>query len=236
MSRVKRAQNGSASTKAKPGRGRPAVYSRDEILHAAKLAFSQHGYANVTLDQLAARLNTGKGTIYYHSSRKVDLLITISRDIIGASVPELRRIYALKASADIRFVMAMRSHMNEVLSDQQATKIYFENEADLPPPIRTELRNVLREIEKIFCQILSEGAQEGIFRCDSKMATRHLMAVAIWPYRWYSPNGRLSKEEFIDTAVDFALSSLKAGSTIHSVTNQVEPRRPSRSRAKKIRN
>jgi AcrR family transcriptional regulator len=203
----------------KATRGRPPVYSRDEIVRAAKVAFSQIGYANVTLDQLATRLNTGKGTIYYHSSRKVDLLIAISRDLIGASIAELRRIQALRAPADVRFVMAMRAHMEKILSDQQASKVYFENEADLPRPIRTELRAVLREIESIFIRIVSEGVQSGVFRSDDPvMSVRHAMALCAWPYRWYSPSGRLSRADFIDTAIDFALSALKTGPSLHSVT------------------
>jgi AcrR family transcriptional regulator len=189
-------------------RGRPPVYSRDEILRAAKIAFSQDGYANVSLDQLAARLNTGKGTIYYHSNRKIDLLIAISRTFISASIPSLRRIQALKIPADTRFAMALRSLMNDIISDLQASKIYFENEADLPPPIRAELRGVLREIEDIFIQVVNDGRQVGMFTCDPIMAVRHVMAIAAWPYRWYSPAGALNKEEFIDTAVDFALSGL----------------------------
>jgi TetR/AcrR family transcriptional regulator, cholesterol catabolism regulator len=211
-------------TEKKGPRGRPAVYSRQTILQAAKVAFGQNGYANVSLDDLAAQLNTGKGTIYYHSSRKVDLLIAISRDIIGASIAELRRIYALRATADVRFVMAMRAHMGEILADQLASKIYFENEANLPLSIRNELRAVLREIEGIFVDIVSDGVRSGVFKCkDPLMSVRHSMAVCAWPYRWYSSSGKLSLEEFVDTAVDFALSSLKTGSSLNSVSESTRP-------------
>ena len=81
------------------GRGRPAVFTREEILATAKVAFSKGGYANVTLDDLAARLNTGKGTLYYHSSRKVDLLIAISTEVVGGDAIELRKIGISRRSA-----------------------------------------------------------------------------------------------------------------------------------------
>ena len=220
-----RARSNSRSAKQlgkKRNPGRPAVFSRDDIEQVAKTAFSQNGYANVTLDDLAARLKTGKGTLYYHLSRKVDLLISISRNIISASIGELRRIRALKTSPDVRFVLAMRSHMAEILADQQASKIYFENEADLPPPIKGELRSVLREIENLFEEIITEGTRTGVFKCDPHMSVKHVMAVCAWPYRWFSPEGRLTREEFIDTAVDFALSSLRTGSSLASVTDQTK--------------
>jgi TetR/AcrR family transcriptional regulator, cholesterol catabolism regulator len=218
-------------------RGRPPVYSRDEIVRAAKVAFSQIGYANVTLDQLATRLNTGKGTIYYHSSRKVYLLIAISRDFIGASIAELRRIQALRAPADVRFVMAMRAHMDKILLDQQASKVYFENEADLPRPIRTELRAVLREIETIFVRIVREGVQSGVFRSDDPvMMVRHAMAVCAWPYRWYSSSGRLSRADFIDTAIDFALSALRTGPLNSVVAADIKSSRRGRNSKKTVEN
>jgi Tetracyclin repressor-like, C-terminal domain len=124
----------------------------------------------------------------------------------------------LRAPADVRFVMAMRAHMHGILIDQQASKVYFENEADLPRPIRTELRAVMREIETIFVRIVSEGVQSGVFRSDDPVMTvRHAMALCAWPYRWYSPSGKLSRADFVDSAIDFALSALRTGSSLNSV-------------------
>ena len=201
----------------KSSRGRPPLFGRNEILRAAKEAFSQNGYANVSLEELAARLKTGKGTLYYHSNRKVDLLIAISRSLIGASVPELRRIQNLKAAPDVRFIMALRAHMGSILSDLQSSKIYFENEADLPVEIRRELRAVQREIENIFLAIAQEGVRSGVFKREPRMAIRHTMAICAWPYRWYSEGGPLSKDEFIDTAADFALAAMRAKNSLGSV-------------------
>jgi AcrR family transcriptional regulator len=203
---------------AKRARGRPAVYSREEILRAAKLAFSQSGYANVSLDQLAARLNTGKGTIYYHSNRKVDLLIAISRTFIRGSTRDLQKIRDLDLPADVRFAKAMRVLMGDILSDQQGSKIYFENEGDLPKPIRAELRGARREMEQVFIQIVADGCRAGLFNCDPVMAVRHAMGVAVWPYRWYAQNGALTKDEFIDTAINFVLSAFKAGERQEATT------------------
>lgn len=208
-SRAKTIARSGAAGAAKRRRGRPPVFSRSDILKAAKTAFSQRGYANVSLDDLAAKLKTGKGTLYYHSSRKVDLLVTISREIISASLAGLRRIEALPEPAEARFRMAFHAHMDSILSDIPASKIYFENEADLPPPVRRELRAVLREIEDIFAGIAQEGVERGAFKGEARIAVRHAMAVSAWAYRWYSPAGRLSREAFVDNAADFVMAALR---------------------------
>jgi AcrR family transcriptional regulator len=195
----------------KRSRGRPSIYSRADILAAAKSAFSKSGYANVSLDQLAARLRTKKGSLYYHSSRKVDLLTQITRAFIIETAKEVSRIAAMKAPPEQRFAWAMRAHMSSVLSDVQASKIYFENESDIPPKIKAEFRKVLRDIHNTFVSLAVECCEVGFFKKDPSLAVYHTMAIANWPYRWFADSGELSADAFIENAIEFALLGL-AGS------------------------
>ena len=200
----------SPACKVSPGRGRPALLTREDILKAAKVAFSKTGYANVTLDDLAARLNTGKGTLYYHSNRKVDLLIAISTTAVGNSVTELRKIASIKAPPQHRLALAIRLLMHGVIGDQQASKVYFENESDLPPKFRADLRRQLRGIQNAFADLVGEGVTAGVFRGDPKIVAKHILSVCAWPYRWFSANGMLSLDAFIDSAVRFVLGGVLA--------------------------
>jgi len=201
-------------------RGRPAVFTREDILEAAKAAFSRAGYANVTLDDLAAQLNTGKGTLYYHSNRKVDLLIAISTATVENNTKELRKIASVDASPETRFVLAMRALMQGVLNDQQASKVYFENEADLPPKFRTNLRRLLREIQEVFVEIIADGVAAGVFKGEPRIAAKHVLAICGWPYRWFSADGQLSLDEFVNSAVNFALGGLRADSVARPVRGE----------------
>lgn len=192
------------------GRGRPAMFTRDEILEAAKVAFSNGGYANVTLDDLAARLNTGKGTLYYHSNRKVDLLIAISTEVVGDGAMELRRIASHKSPPEHRLALAMRTLMRDVLGDRQASKVYFENESDLPPRIRNKFRRRLREIQSAFVEIVTDGVSAGVFRGEPNIVAKHILSVCAWPYRWFSADGALSLDAFVDSAISFVLGGILA--------------------------
>ena len=191
------------------GRGRPPVHTRADILAAAKLAFSKSGYANVSLDMLAARLRTKKGSLYYHSSRKVDLLIQITRTLIGRTSADVRRISSMDAPPEQRFVWALRAHINQLLNDIQASKIYFENESDLPARARNEARSVLKEIQNTYIRLIAEGRKAGVFRVGQiDLAVMHIMAVANWPYRWFSKDGRLNNDKFVDNVLEFVLSAI----------------------------
>jgi AcrR family transcriptional regulator len=220
---VREAGRGQIGAGKLPGvRGRPAVFTREDILETAKVAFSKAGFANVTLDELAAQLNTGKGTLYYHSNRKVDLLIAITNAMVENNRKELRKIAAVDASPEVRFVLAMRALMQGVLSDGQASKVYFENEADLPPEFRAKLRRRLREIQESFVGIIADGVAAGVFKCEPRIAAKHVLAMCAWPYRWFSHDGKMSLDEFITSAVNFALGGLRAESAARPVRG--EPR------------
>lgn len=202
--------SGKGPTKVAGVRGRPAVFTREDILVAAKLAFSKEGYANVTLDDLAALLNTGKGTLYYHSNKKVDLLIAISTKTVENNTYELRKIASVNASPEARFILAMRALMMGVLSDQPASKVYFENESDLPPKFRVNLRRLLREIQQVFEDIITEGVAQGVFQGEPRILAKHVLSICAWPYRWFSPEGQMSLDEFINSAVNFALAGIRS--------------------------
>ena len=158
-------------------------------MQTAKAAFSKAGYANITLDDLAARLNTGKGTLYYHSNRKVDLLIAISTTAVGNNATELRRIASIKAPPQHRLALAMRMLMRAVLGDQQASKVYFGTSSDLPTKIRTSFRRQLREIQNAFSEIVTEGVAVRVLRGDPEIVAKHVLSVCAWPYRWFSADG-----------------------------------------------
>lgn len=216
---------GANTGKLSGGRGRPAVFTRGDILEAAKSVFSKAGYANSTLEDLAAQLNTGKSTLYYHSSSKVDLLVAISSMAVGNSASELRKIAAIAAPPEARFVLAMRTLMHSMLSDQRATKVYLENEADLPPEFRADLRRGNREIQETFVDIIADGVRAGVFKTDSRIAAKHVLAICCWPYRWFSNDGALSLDELITSAVNFALGGLRSDGAALPVRSRSDSRK-----------
>ncbi|MFO0951260.1 MAG: TetR/AcrR family transcriptional regulator [Isosphaeraceae bacterium] len=60
----------------KPAVGRrPAPARREEILDAATELFAAHGYSDAVTQQLAERLNVGKGTLYRYFPSKQDLFL-----------------------------------------------------------------------------------------------------------------------------------------------------------------
>ena len=58
-------------------RERRLVQRREDILAEATLLFAEHGYSRAKIDDVAARLNVGKGTIYRYFPTKESLFLAV---------------------------------------------------------------------------------------------------------------------------------------------------------------
>lgn len=77
-------------------RGRPpSVTKRNAIMHAAQQAFMTHGFARVSMDEIAERANVSKLTLYRHFGSKAELFATVIRHKCDSMLP-LDQIDSLK--------------------------------------------------------------------------------------------------------------------------------------------
>ena len=60
-----------------PRREREKLQRRQDILDAAKKVFADDGFDNANLDDIAARCELSKGSIYYYFASKEDLFISV---------------------------------------------------------------------------------------------------------------------------------------------------------------
>ena len=80
----------------KPTRRREASEQRREaILAAGQAVFSADGFAAAKLDDVAARAEVAKGTIYLHFKDKQDLFEQIVRGAMGPVIGQLERVAEL---------------------------------------------------------------------------------------------------------------------------------------------
>lgn len=90
-------------TRAARGRGREA---RDEILSAALGVFARRGYAEATMDAIAAEAGYSKGALYWHFPGKEELLLTLLVERIDKPMQER---FAVLASAPPERDMAVEA-------------------------------------------------------------------------------------------------------------------------------
>jgi len=92
---------------------------RAQIIAAAIRLFSEHGIEAVTVDQIAAAADVGKGTIYNYFQTKEDIVVAFMIDLERRVQARLSRFTASGASLDsvltafIRLQFRLKAHHHE---------------------------------------------------------------------------------------------------------------------------
>jgi AcrR family transcriptional regulator len=196
--------------------------SRSSITETAKELFSQRGYANTTIEDIADRLGVRKGAVYYHVPRKSDLLIQVVTDLLRPIAQHAERISLEDASPRERLAAAVRSHVDQLVANQAAARIFFEQYRDLPPEDGAGLGELSARIEAAFDRILAAGISSGDFRPTPVQLLRmHVLALCNWPYRWFDPGGPYARSA-IQESVWEHVDALVANNSVRGALQEEE--------------
>jgi TetR/AcrR family fatty acid metabolism transcriptional regulator len=139
---------------------------RERILRAAIRIFSQKGYFNSKISEIARLAGVADGTIYLYFKNKDDLLISLFEEKMGEVVAEIRTRVADEGDALSRLRVFIRNHMD-----------LLTREAGLIEVIQVELRQSNKFMKEyvpvkfleyldVIGGILEDGKREGVFRPD----------------------------------------------------------------------
>ncbi len=139
---------------------------RNRILRAAIRIFSQKGFFNSKVSEIARASGVADGTIYLYFKNKDDLLISLFEEKMGEMVADVRQRTAAGENAFAKLRIFMDNHMG-----------LLEREAGLVEVLMVELRQSNKflkdyvpvkffEYLEVLGGILEEGKRQGIFRPD----------------------------------------------------------------------
>lgn len=156
---------------------------REAILDATDELLSQNGYKKMTIDDLAATVGIGKGSVYLHFASKEEIVLSHIDRIIERLKDELKKIAALEISAEERLRKML---VTRVLFRFDSVQHYTQSLNDLLAAIRPSLlvrrENYFAEEAEIFASVI-ETAE--IFETENalKSAETFLLATnSLLPY------------------------------------------------------
>jgi AcrR family transcriptional regulator len=165
---------------------------------AAAQMFREQGYASATTRELAERLGITRATLYYHISKKEDLLHGICREAlerVTAAVTE-----ALDGVEDPleRLRALMTAHLVSMLTDVDMHATMLLELDALTGEYRREVVGLRDQYESLVSHTVFEGQRSGALRTDltAKQLTLALLSLLNWPITWYRPGGELDPPEF----------------------------------------
>lgn len=178
------------------------------IRDAARKLFARHGFAAVSMRQIAAEVGVQAGALYLYTPDKETLLFDLLRshmdDLIAAweeSDPGGPAVARLEA-----FV---RFHIRFNLERAEAVFLSYMELRNLGPENFATIETLRRNYELRLEAILSEGSRAGTFRLqDAKIAAYAIIAMLTGVNTWFREGGRLSRAEVGDLYWDMVLRSV----------------------------
>ncbi|MFD1193420.1 TetR/AcrR family transcriptional regulator [Seohaeicola saemankumensis] len=162
------------------------------VAQAALQLFARHGYAAVSMRQIAAEVGVQAGALYNYTPDKQSLLF----DLMRGHMDEL--LAARANAATPRDPMARledftRFHIRFHLERPDAVFVSYMELRNLTAGNFATIEGLRRAYEDELEGILREGVQAGLFAvADTKITTLAVIAMLTGVTTWYRAGGRLS--------------------------------------------
>ncbi|MCM2560770.1 TetR/AcrR family transcriptional regulator [Lutimaribacter sp. EGI FJ00015] len=162
---------------------------------AALKLFARHGFAAVSMRQIAAEVGVQAGALYNYTPDKQTLLLDLMRGHMDALLAE--RAQRGKHGGPLeRLEEFTRFHIRFHLERPDAVFVSYMELRNLSPENFETIEALRRRYEDELEGILRDGVAAGLFAvADSKIATLAVIAMLTGVTTWYRPAGRLSVNE-----------------------------------------
>jgi AcrR family transcriptional regulator len=122
-------------------RAQAAQATTDRLIVAAHRAFAEHGFAEVSLDALAAEAGVTRGALHHHFGNKAGLFEAVLRRIDAEIAAEMQAVWDVKADAWEGFRACFHVYLDAVLRPDRS-RILFQ---DAPAVLGMKAVDILME-------------------------------------------------------------------------------------------
>ena len=172
---------------------------RHAILTVAAQMFAQRGFHEITIDDIASRLQVTKPTIYHYIRSKDDIFFQITQ----FALDEIRSEVATKAGETLPAIERLDKFIHvygEFLLTDFGLCMALVSDRVLDPKPRRELRRLKKKIEEQVRDIVEDGKRDGsITVADTRMFTFALFGALNWMPQWFSPKGDLTASKVVNS-------------------------------------
>ncbi|WP_298493950.1 TetR/AcrR family transcriptional regulator [uncultured Maritimibacter sp.] len=175
--------------------GSHAGITGPKVREAALKLFARHGYAAVSMRQIAGEVGVQAGALYLYTPDKQSLLADLMRE-------HMEELLAAWAAADRggtppeRLEDFARFHIRHHLDRPDNIFIAYMELRNLEPENFREIEILRNRYEGSLVEILDAGAARGDFAVpDTRLAAKAAIAMLNGVTTWYREGGRLGRAE-----------------------------------------
>ena len=137
-----------------------------EIIVAAKRIFAHHGYRRTKLDQIAAELAIGKGTLYRYFEDKRSLFLAVFEEGFNRLYAQMQAKVRTVANPKLRIEAAIHNYLEFFDSDRELIEILMQVRSEFKDYYRQHFMQMYSEYIIRIQDTLTQGIEENIFRDD----------------------------------------------------------------------
>ena len=179
-----------------------------KVREAASRLFTEHGYAGVSMRQIAAEVGVQAGALYLYTPNKQTLLFNLLLEQMQGSVETLSTL-DLSGGPIEQIENFVRSHIRYHMGGETATFIPYTELRNLTAKNYEVVEVMRRTYEAALEEILKGGRDAGIFAIeDSKLTTLVLISILNGVLTWYRPGGRVPLPQVESYYVDIIRKTL----------------------------
>ncbi|RNB79746.1 TetR/AcrR family transcriptional regulator [Brevibacillus fluminis] len=170
--------------------------TEDIIIKVALRLFSKKGYAATSIRDIASETNLTSSALYYYVESKKHLLLKIIEKGLNKLIMDAKNgLIHLRDPKD-QLKELIRIHVINHGQEQLAALVIDTEYRSLDGEDRQKIRDMRREYEEIWLEVLRQGKNEGVFTYeDVRLATYALMEMCTGVAHWYVEGGRFTIEE-----------------------------------------
>ena len=193
------------------------------ILQAAKEIFSESGYHQTSVANIAKSAGIAEGTIYLYFENKEDILLTLLRETVqNEFLNQLEKRLSFFHDARFALYEVVRAHFEYFGKDEKLAKVIQIELRQTSPTFSEGIRPVFQKHSRVIEAVIKNGQEQGVFRKDiSDRSARKLIFGTLdeMVTCWVQSSKNYSLVEMIEPAYKLFSQALMNLSTVHLFEN-----------------
>ncbi|MFD1881144.1 TetR/AcrR family transcriptional regulator [Paracoccus pacificus] len=176
--------------------GSRAETTASALRREALRLIARHGYAAVSMRQIAAAVGVQVGALYAYTPDKQSLLYDLLASHMQALLAAWAEADDPAATADDRLERFVRLHLRFNLARPEAVFLSYMELRNLTPDNFARIEAMRRSYEDGLTAILTQGQAEGSMRHgDVRLTGMAIIAMLTGANTWYREGGRLDRAQ-----------------------------------------
>jgi len=182
---------------------------KELLTRRAAQLFLKHGYEKTTTNDIAKAIGIKGPSVYHYFKSKEEILLGIFNKVDEIFEEKIFREAEKAASSEEKLRVVVRNSLESIFKlggefpflmfDQPPVKKYAANRKKRSKQVVNFARGIIEDI------VRERDLKDPI---DSTVAAYSLIALSVWPFKWFNPKGEMSLEELADSITRFFLQGL----------------------------